>query len=220
MTNSARAALLAGVGLAVMTVVAPIANFGLIQGLVVAGDPSATARNIASSSGTFRLGIAGLVLVAVVDVIVALALYVYLKPASQRLSLLAALLRVVYAGMFGVAINELVTVAQLAGTAGSANAVMMHVEAFQSRWDLALGLFGVHLVVLGALIFRARPRYLGILVVVSGLGYLVDGVGKALSSSYSLDVALFTFFGEVVLMFWLLIKGWRVSVPLSRTPTR
>ena len=73
--------------------------------------------------------------------------------------------------------------------------------------------FGLHLLVLGALAFRSGyvPRYLGALLSVAGLGYLVDGLGKTLSPSYGLSVAAFTFIGEVVLMLWLLIKGWRTS---------
>jgi hypothetical protein len=46
-----------------------------------------------------------------------------------------------------------------------------------------------------------------VLVGSASLGYLVDGFGKLLSGSYALNVAAFTFFGELVLMFWLLYKG-------------
>ncbi|MEZ0074172.1 hypothetical protein ABH927_003528 [Planotetraspora sp. GP83] len=55
------------------------------------------------------------------------------------------------------------------------------------------------------------PRVLGILLVVAGLGYLADGIGAVLVSGYSLDIALFTFAGEVVLIFWLLISGRRLT---------
>lgn len=47
------------------------------------------------------------------------------------------------------------------------------------------------------------------LVALSGLGYAIDGLGHAISPAYAGDVAMFTFFGEVVLSLWLLIRGGR-----------
>ncbi|MGH7297002.1 MAG: hypothetical protein ACRELB_18840, partial [Polyangiaceae bacterium] len=43
----------------------------------------------------------------------------------------------------------------------------------------------------------------------SGVGYVTDGLGKTLTAHYDHDVSAFTFVGEVVLILWLLIKGWR-----------
>ena len=204
-----------------MAVVAPIANFGLIQRLVVDSDAAATVKNIAASDATFRVGIVGLLLVAALDVIVAWALYFFFERSHRSLSLLAALWRLVYAAMFAASSNELLAVSRALGSTGPWSALepatrsalaMQHLAAFQSGWDMALVVFGLHLLVLGALAFESGyvPRYLGALLSVAGLGYLVDGVGKTLSPSYGLSVAAFTFIGEVVLIFWLLIKGWRV----------
>jgi hypothetical protein len=50
---------------------------------------------------------------------------------------------------------------------------------------------------------------MGTLVIVAGLGYLIDGVGTLLVPNYSLTVATYTFIGEPVLMVWLLWKGIR-----------
>ena len=88
--SSRQAALVAGVGLFSMAVVAPVANFVFIQKLVVANDAAATVRKIALSDATFRVGIVGLLLVVVLDVIVAWALHVFLRRANPSLSLLAA----------------------------------------------------------------------------------------------------------------------------------
>ena len=81
--------------------------------------------------------------------------------------------------------------------------------------------FGLHLVVLGVLVFRSGNgnalRVLGVLVVVAGLGSLVDGCGKLLPRDYSLTVAVFTFVGEPLLMCVLLWQGIRGLTP---PPTR
>lgn len=54
-----------------MAVLAPLANFGVLQKLLVAADPAATVAKIAASGHVFRLGIAGFALVVLLDVIVA-----------------------------------------------------------------------------------------------------------------------------------------------------
>jgi Domain of unknown function (DUF4386) len=49
-------------------------------------------------------------------------------------------------------------------------------------------------------------KVFGILLVVAGLGYLVDGFGAVLVRDYSMKMGQFTFVGEVGVIFWLLIK--------------
>ena len=44
-----------------------------------------------------------------------------------------------------------------------------------------------------------------------GLGYAVDSFGVVLFAGYALEVATFTFVGEVVLIFWLLLRGRRIT---------
>ena len=87
--------------------------------------------------------------------------------------------------------------------------VTLSLGAFRSGWDIALVFFGLHLLVLGYLVFTSgySPKWLGIFVIVAGLGYLVDSFGKILLPSYNLTIASFTFVGEVLLMIWLLWKG-------------
>ena len=70
-----RAALIGGLALLVMAIVAGWANFVVIEGLTTPGDAAATARDIAASEGTFRLGVAAFAFVAILDVVVAWALY-------------------------------------------------------------------------------------------------------------------------------------------------
>jgi hypothetical protein len=69
--------------------------------------------------------------------------------------------------------------------------------------------FGFHLLIIGYLIFMAgyMKRILGILLILASAGYLIDGFGQILSPEYHVTIALYTFIGELVLIFWLLIKG-------------
>jgi hypothetical protein len=47
------------------------------------------------------------------------------------------------------------------------------------------------------------------LVVIAGAGYLADFLGGQLSTRYAIEVATFTFVGDVVLMVWLLVFAVR-----------
>ena len=53
------------------------------------------------------------------------------------------------------------------------------------------------------------PKIFGILLVIAGAGYLVDGFGAVLVQDYAISIGAFTFVGEVALIFWLLISGRR-----------
>jgi hypothetical protein len=212
------AAIVAGLGLLLMAVLAPFANFYVLQNLVVANDAKTTALNIVASNGLFRIGVCCFLVVAVLDVVVAWALYVLLEPVNKSLSLLAAWFRVVYAAVFVIALMPLLGVLQLLSGAeflkgletNQLNAqVMLSVGAFRSGWDLGLVIFGFYLLVLGYLIFKSGfiPKWLGILVGIASVGYLVDSFGKFLIPNYNLTVSTFTFVGEFLLIFWLLWKG-------------
>jgi len=85
----------------------------LLEPLIVGDDAIQSAANIADSETGFRLAISSLLVVAGLDVVVAWALFRFLDPESSGLSMLAALFRVVYAGIFVVAIAQLVGILRL-----------------------------------------------------------------------------------------------------------
>jgi Domain of unknown function (DUF4386) len=218
-------ALAAGLGLLVMAVLAPIAQFGVLQKLVIPGDAATTVSNIVASPGLIWLAVAAFLVVAILDVVVAWGLYGLLRPANERLALAVAGSRVVYAAAFAVALVGLFNAAQLMNgvseTAGQSEQLRGQVAAslgsFTSGWDLALGIFGLHLVGLGVLLAKfGAPRLLAALVAVAGIGYLVDSIGSIAIVGYSMKISTYTFVGEALLIFWLLwiaIKGVR---PIAR----
>jgi hypothetical protein len=203
------AAIVAGAGLLLMAILSPIAYLNTFQRLVKFDDAALTAQNILNSVGEFRTSILLLFTVAILDVVVAWGLYVVLTPANKNLSALAAWLRVIYGGIFIFAISKLYVALQFITADGTQT--MLFLKAFQSIWDKGLILFGFHLLVLGYLALRSGyvPKWLGGLLVLASVGYIFDGVGKILSPVYSLNIAQFTFVGEVLLLFWLLWKGFK-----------
>lgn len=214
-----RAALVAGAAYLAMFVPAMFANFFVLSSLIVQGDAATTVRNIAANETLFRWGTASLLVVAVLDVVVALGLYVFFSRAGKSLSLLASWFRVAYAAIFAASIIHLVMIPQLlTGTDypgdGLQAQVMLSLDAFDSGWMVGLLFFGLHLLAIGWLALRSSyvPRILGVLLIVAALGYLVDSFGTFLLPGYSASIGQYTFLGELVFPIWLLVKGGR-NVP-------
>jgi hypothetical protein len=92
---------------------------------------------------------------------------------------------------------------------------LLKIESFQDIWLISLLLFGLHLVLIGYLTYRSgyAPRVLGVLLVIAGLGYLVDSLGGTFSKSYAINISAVTFIGEALLMVWLLVKGRHLTLP-------
>lgn len=193
-----------------MAVVAGLANFGAVEAVLVDGDAAATGQNLAQSRTVFRLGVIGFGLVAVLDVIVAWALHVFFRSTSPRISAITAVVRIVYGGILAVA------TIQLAGALGADTDLdaLHSIETFQDTWNIGLILFGAHLIMIAWLAWQAVrvPNWVAAFVAITGFGYVIDSVGALASDSYSTDITTFTFVGELILMFWLLIKGRTASV--------
>ena len=213
----AKVALATGFGLLLMALLAPFAQFGVLKTLIVPADAAATTTNITASIGLFQAAIAAFLIVAILDVVVARGFYVLLRPVHQGLARLVGSLRVVYAGLFAFALVNLLDAAGLVHDATGAALqsaqlqaqVAASVAAFDTGWHMALGIFGVHLVGLGALLFRfPAPRLLAALVVLAGAGYLADSMGTIFIANNGLSISTFTFVGEALLIFWLF---WRAA---------
>lgn len=211
-----RASLIAGLALLLMAAVSVIYLTGLAP-LIVADDARQTALNIADSEGIFRWGAASMILVAVLDVIVSLALYRLFAPVHRDVSALAAWFRLAYAAVLLTATSELARVPTLLG---DPDAAVASFGAFVAMWHTGLIFFAVHLVLLGYIAYRSGfvPRIFGILLVVTGLSYLADGVGLVLIPDYAINIAAFGFVGEVAFIFWLLIAGTRLRSPHETSP--
>jgi hypothetical protein len=202
------ASLVAGIALALLAVVAGVANFAVLGALVVPGDATATVAAVTAGGPLFRIGIAMLVIAAILDVIIAAALNRLFAAVNETVSTTAAWFRTAYAAVFLVAITQLMVAAT---SLGDPDAAMRSIDAFTTIWDASLILFAVHLLLVGALAFRSGfvPRVFGILLVIAGLGYLVDGFVAVLVAEPTVSIAQFVFVGEVALIFWLLIAGAR-----------
>jgi len=214
----------AGGALLLMAVLGPFGYLVAVEGLVTPGDAARTAADVTASAGLFRLGIVAMFGVVALDVVVAWALYRVFLPVSGGLAALAAAFRLVYAGVYLVAISHLVGVLGLLasedqhvalGTEQVHAQALLRIEAFADVFSAGLLLFGLHLLLIGHLAYRSgfAPRWLGVLLTVAGLGYLFDSVAGVLSGGAVPEIAGFTFVGELVLAVWLLAKAFTIPTP-------
>jgi hypothetical protein len=203
----------AGVGLLAMSVLSAFGYLVAVKGLAVPENAARTAKNIADHENMYRFGILTMYLVAVLDVVVAWALYRVFKPVSDALSKLAAWLRIAYAVVFTVAISQLLGALRLHTEA------LAHINSFTNIWDAALVLFGLSLFVLAYLAYRSGyvPKLLGVLLAIAGFGYVFDTAVRVLVRGSSSDVSAITGMGEFVFALWLVFRGRRINVSGSES---
>lgn len=214
-TSLSRAALIAGIGLLIMVIAAPFAELYVFPKLVVAGNAVETAKNIIANQMLFTSAIFAYLVTFICDLVVAWALYIFLKPVNQNLSLLTAWFRLVYTVIALDALLNLVTILRLLNTSDTliGSQVMLSINTFRSNWYFGLLFFGIHLVLLGYLVLRSNyiPKILGIVLVIAGLGYLLSNLKPFLFPHVNMDFAEYTFYGELIFMLWLLIRGSRIQ---------
>jgi hypothetical protein len=205
-----------------MAIVAPFGMMYVPSTLVVPGDATATANNIVASEGLIRLGIASNAVVFLIEIVLVVMLYVLLKPVSKTFSLVAAFARLAMTTIQGINLYNQFMALQLLGGASYLSGLepgqlhtlaLLFMNAFESV-ALVWGLFfSLHLLVLGALVYKSGyiPRLLGVLLLVAGLCYLVQGFGTILLPAYDQiwsTVGLVSIV-EVAFPLWLVIKGVR-----------
>lgn len=226
-----RAALIAGSGYLVLFFLAIFANFFVRSGLVDPDDAAVTYANIAESEGLFRAGMVAFLVVFVLDVAIAWALYLLFRRERPEMSLLAAWFRLVYTVLLGVAVIFFFLALEFINGRSNLDAfdlaqreaqVSLLLDAFNFAWLIGLVAFGIHVILLGYLVLSTRvaPRALGIVLVVAGGAYIVDTTANALLAGYDdyanaflVMVAVPAVIAELWFTFWLLLKG-------GKAPTR
>jgi hypothetical protein len=201
----------------------PFSQLYVPSTLIVPGDATATADNIRASGWVLRLGIVSDSLIFLIEIVV---LYVLLRPVSRALSLVAAFARLAMAIVQGINLLPYFTVLLLLSGAGYLTVfgpaqldalALLSLNAHQYVvyiWEI---FFGLHLLVLGYLLFKSGyfPWILGVLLILPALGYLIHGYGSILYPNYEeifdVVVGVGAVIGELPFFLWLLIKGVNVQ---------
>jgi hypothetical protein len=213
------AAIIAGVAYLLMPVT--IAEFYINPKLMVSGNIEQTAQNIVAHGRLFAAAILCYLITLILDVIIAWALYVLLVPVNRAVSLLTAWFRLVYTVIALFSLLNLITVYRLLHTPiyltafGSSPLhaqVLLLLNSYRYDWSFSLIIFGIHLGLLGYLIFRSGyiPKVIGILLVLDGLVWIVNPLQPYLYPNASLGFLFPISFVELTLPLWLVIRGWKI----------
>ena len=198
-----KAARVAGFGILILVIAGSYIFFVLNSTLEggIPGDAALTAaKNIKANELLFGIVIAVILIMVMCNMVVALALYVVLKPVIKDLALLAAIIRLTYAIIFGI------------------NMVFLFIEPSSFSYVFLIGqiFYGFHMLVLGYLVFKSGyiPRILGVLLIIGGsMGYLIEVLTYFIFTSYlwiaSLGIVV-AVIAEISLGLWLLLKGTKI----------
>jgi len=204
----------------VFMIVAIIGEF-LLPNPVVRGDATATAQNLASGELTYRIGILLDFLTHFIFIYLVVILYRLFEDVDKSNAMLLVLL--VSVGVAVALANLLQRFAPLVLLGGDDYLSVFTKQQLDALALNAVGLrrsgaaypmlfWGLWLFPFGIMVIKSGflPRILGILQLIAGCGYLITGAVSIVFPDQSGAVSKFMmplYFGEVPIIFWLLIKG-------------
>jgi hypothetical protein len=191
--------------------------------VMVHGNATATASNIAAHEMLFRLGIAGQLIGMVGFIFVALALYGLFKGVNRRYASLMVTLIVVSIPI--AFLNEVNSIAALVLVRGAdflsvfdkpqrEALAMLFLNLHAHGFDVVEMFWGLWLFPLGMLVYRSRflPRFLGVWLIFAGVAWVILSLTGIVLPEYQHRVDRYSqpaIIGEIAFMLWLLIKGAR-----------
>jgi hypothetical protein len=209
---------------------------GFAEGFVypkmyVAGNATATTGNVVANAGLVRLGVAADLFQATVWVFLGMTLYALLQHVNK--SVARAMVVFVAIGACVTLLNAVFEFAGLRvatgavnlgalGVAGSNGLVLLLLDTQHYGLLIASIFFGLWLLPLGYLAYRSSgwfPTWLGVLLIVGGVCYVVDvlaaflvpDVGQAIHSFASIVPAI----AEISMVLYLLVIGVRPGKPIK-----
>jgi hypothetical protein len=211
---------------------------GFAEGFVdprmyVAGNAAATAGNVVANSGLVRMGVVAHLLDGTFFVFLALTLYILLKHVNKSVARAMLVLVALATGI--ICLNAVfqfealrvatgaVNLAAL-GTAGSNALVLLLLDTQHYGTLIAQVFFGLWLVPLGYLAYKSEgwfPKWLGVVLIVGGVCYLVDLLALFLVPDFG--QMIHTFVGvippaiaEISMVLYLLVIGVKTVKPDER----
>ena len=213
-----------------------VAGYGLllmfIAGIFASGPQSVSSMEaLMDTPAQLRMNIVGDHMMVVFDILVALGLYVLLKPVNPSLSLLSAWFRLMHVAVYGAssiflmyALSEIVNQTTLVGTEINQHhsQIMAYLQGHEYGFQFGTIFFAFHLILLGYLIINSGyiPRAIGFFLMVVAIGYLANSFLGILhphfddfKTTFQYIVFLPAMLAELILCFWLIFQGNKISVP-------
>jgi Domain of unknown function (DUF4386) len=169
-----------------------------------------------------RPAVVSALLVQVVNIFVVLMLYQLLKPVNKNMAVLMVIFLLL--GVPIAMLNEVNQFAVIFLTSGADSLrvftasqlhalVLLFLDLHTYGIDIAAIFWGLWLFPMGYLVYKSGflPRILGILLMIGCAGYLIQSFATFLFPGFAVNIALFTFWGEILFPLWLLIRGVNVE---------
>lgn len=224
MTTASKQARIAGLLYLVASLVGLVRLMIIPKTLIVSGNATATAANIAAHALLFRWGMVSNLIAATLWALVPLALYRLLHEVDHGLAVLMVILgSVMQVPLFFV--NTATDAATLLFAQGGdtvaafdkpqRDALALAFLDLHHSLELANAVFwGIWLVPFGLLVYRSRflPRVFGVWLIAACFGWLAFSLTGFLLPQYESAVYNFSqplILGEMVFVFWLIIVGAR-----------
>src|SRR5439155_14058540 len=187
--------------------------------IIVSGDAAATAAKITNFGFLYRLGFAAFMTESLCDITLVLIMYALLKPVSRELSLLAAFIGLVGTALFAFAELFYFAPPLIIGGAGYLKTfspdqlnslALLSLKFYGYAGMIFTAYYGMSWIIRACLIFRSGylPKFLGVLMAIGGLGFVVRNFFLILAPAYAPGGLLLLMFpGGLLLTAWLLLKG-------------
>ena len=225
MTTDKNLARLAGVFYLIVALTGGFSELVVRDSLIEAGNAAATADNIATSAGLFRIAFATDLVNITFFVLTALALYALFRTIDDQIAVAMVVLNAVAAAIMSVNMINHFAALRLASSAEESDAlVMLFADMHSSGYAIAQIFFGLWLLPLGCLVYKSGflPRALGVALMVGAFSYLTEllagflftGLGEGILLAVAMPAAL----AEVSLITWLLTKGIKTGPHLRPAP--
>jgi hypothetical protein len=194
--------------------------------LIVSGDPSATAHNIMASEMLWRISIAGGIAMLACAVVLALILFVILRPVNQNLALLAVFFNLISISVEAIIkLNLIDALFLLVNTNFQQEwqASELYAQVYRlvilhsSGYNISLVFFGLNCFFWGYLIFKSGffPKILGVLLIICCVCYVVNSFAWFLDPIFAGIIFPYIlvpcFIAELSMCLWLIIKGVSTS---------
>lgn len=207
-----------------VVVITGIFSLGYVPSkLIVWDNPSVTFSNITNSELLFRLGIVSGLICYTFFLFLPFALYKLLKSVNKTYAIYMVALAVVSVPIsFVNMLNKFAVLSIINSNADKIDQMMFYLNQYDYGNLIVQIFWGLWLFPLGYLIFKSGiiPKFLGVLLMLGCISYLVNFFGNALFPNYpelgiSSYVRLPASLGEIGTCLWLLIMGAKQKVILT-----
>ena len=202
MSNSSqrKASIVFGVAIVAMFILAIVVDNFILGNFIGPGDVAELASDIEADQTRFGFAVAGYLLILLLDLTIALAVYVILKPVGKILASLTAVFRLLYTAIMVISVLSLTF-------------QFIDVQSYGNVKLIGYIFFTAHIFVLGYSVLKSRylPKGLGILLIIAFFCYIILLYGKSIVPEQLLPVIVVpAALAELLLGIWLLVKGGKV----------